>query len=65
MLDRIFPFCHLILKAKSPKHLASFACQRFANVKPRELFLFQNDWLNSFPHEEHCHRGPPRPAADY
>jgi hypothetical protein len=45
--------------------LAGFTSHRFANVKPRERLLFENDWLDSFSEKEHCRRSTRRSTADY
>jgi len=44
VLDGLLSLYHLLPKAESSNDLSRFTCHRFANVKPRELFLFQNEW---------------------
>jgi len=65
VLDWMLILYHRLLEAESPKHLARFAGIGLADVEAWERFLFEDDWLNSFPNEEHCRRGTTRPAADY
>ena len=64
MFDGMFPSYHLIFKAEPSKHLGSFAGHRFADVKARERFLFEDDRLDTFPDEEHGRRRAARSASD-
>src|SRR5438876_5480133 len=65
MFHRILGPRHVLLQAKSSEHLASFASHRFTNMEARKRFLFDHDWLDSFPEKEHCCRRTSGSATDY
>src|SRR6266481_559421 len=65
MFHRILGPRHVLLQAKSSEHLASFAGHRFADMEARKRFLFDHDWLDSFPEKKHCCRGTARSTANY
>ena len=40
------------------------ASHRFADMKPGEFFLFDDDWLDPFLDQEHCRGRPAGSSAD-
>src|SRR4029077_1544771 len=64
MFHRITSGPHFVLEAEAPQHLASLSGHRFANMKTREFFLFEDDWLDTFAEQEHGRHGAARATTD-
>lgn len=64
MFHRVIGGLHFVLQAEATQHLASLSGHRFPDMKAREFFLFEDDWLDAFAEQEHGRHGAARAATD-